>query len=116
MLVHTHTQIHAIYRHIYTLCVSQIYYMMEFEFLPAEMSVTSTTRIRVKREREVAQLCPTLCDPMDCSTLGLPVRHQLLEITQTRVHRVGDAIQPSHLRPFFLPPSIILSQHQGLFT
>ena len=81
MLVHTHTQIHAIYRHIYTLCVSQIYYMMEFEFLPAEMSVTSTTRIRVKSEREVAQLCPTLCDPMDCSMLGLPVHHQLPEIT-----------------------------------
>ena len=55
--------------------------MMEFEFLPAEMSVTSTTRIRVKSEREVAQLCPTLCDPMDCSMLGLPVHHQLPEIT-----------------------------------
>ena len=44
----------------------------------------------------VAQLCPTLCDPMDCSTPGLPVRHQLPELTQTHVHRVGDAIQPSH--------------------
>ena len=44
----------------------------------------------------VAQSCPTLCDPMNCSTPGLPVHHQLLEFTQTHVHRVGDAIQPSH--------------------
>ena len=44
----------------------------------------------------VAQSCPTLCDPMECSTPGLPVHHQLLEFTQTRVHWVGDAIQPSH--------------------
>ena len=44
----------------------------------------------------VAQSCPTLCDPMDCSTPGFPVHHQLLELTQTHVHRVSDAIQPSH--------------------
>ena len=44
----------------------------------------------------VAQSCPTLCNPMNCSTPGLPVHHQLLEFTQTHVHRVGDAIQPSH--------------------
>ena len=44
----------------------------------------------------VAQLCPTLCDPMDCSTPGLPVHHQLPEFTQAHVHRVADAIQPSH--------------------
>ena len=44
----------------------------------------------------VAQSCPTLCDPMDCSTLGFPVHHQLLELTQTHVHGVGNAIQPSH--------------------
>ena len=44
----------------------------------------------------VAQSCPTLCDPMDCSMPGLPVHHQLPEFTQTHVHRVGDAIQPSH--------------------
>ena len=53
----------------------------------------------------VAQLCPTLCDPMNCSTPGLPVHHQLLEFTQTYVHRVSDAIQPSHplSSPFCLP-------------
>ena len=44
----------------------------------------------------VAQSCPTLCDPMNCSTPGLPVHHQLPEFTQTHVRRVGDAIQPSH--------------------
>ena len=44
----------------------------------------------------VAQSCPTLCDPMDCSRPGLPVHHQLPELTQTHVHRVSDAIQPSH--------------------
>ena len=55
----------------------------------------------------VAQLCPTLCDPMNCSTPGLPVQHQLLEFTQTHVHRVGDAIQPSHpLSPLLLLPPI----------
>ena len=62
----------------------------------------------------VAQLCPTLCDPMDCSTPGLPVHHQLPEFTQTQVHWVSDAIQPSH--PLLSPsPAFNLSQHQGPF-
>ena len=63
----------------------------------------------------VAQSCPTLCDPMNCSTPGLPVHHQLPESIQTHVHRVGDAIQPSH--PLSSPslPALNLSQHQGLF-
>ena len=50
----------------------------------------------------VAQSCPILCDPMNRSTPGLPVHHQLPEFTQTQVHRVSDAIQPSH-RPKYLP-------------
>ena len=56
----------------------------------------------------VTQWCPTLCDPTDCNTPGLPVHHQLPELTQTHVHRVGDAIQPSHplSSPLLLPPSI----------
>ena len=58
----------------------------------------------------VAQSCPTLCNPMDCSTPGLPVHHQLPELTQTHVHRVGEAIQSSHpLSPLLLPPSIFPS-------
>ena len=62
----------------------------------------------------VAQSCPTLCDPMDYSVPGFPVHHQLLELAQTHVHRVSDAIQPSH--PLSSPSSALnLSQHQGLF-
>ena len=58
----------------------------------------------------LTQSCPTLCDPMNRSTPGLPVRHQLLESTQTHVHRVGDAIQPSHpLSPLLFLPSIFPS-------
>ena len=63
----------------------------------------------------VAQLCLTLCDHTDRNTPGFPVHHQLLELTQAHVHRVGDAIQPSH--PLSSPslPTFNLSQHQGLF-
>ena len=62
----------------------------------------------------VAQLHPTLCDPVDCCMPGFPVHHQLLEPTQTHIHRVGDAIQPSHpLSSTSLAFS--LSQHQGPF-
>ena len=63
----------------------------------------------------VAQSCLTLCNPMDCSTPGLPVHHQLLELTQTHVHRVGGAIQPSHPLSSPSPPAFNLSQNQGLF-
>ena len=55
----------------------------------------------------VNQSCPTLCDPMNCSTPGLPVHHHLLEFTQTYVHRVGDAIQPSHPLSAPFPPTPI---------
>ena len=61
----------------------------------------------------VALSGPTLCDPMDCSMPGLPVHHQLPELTQIHVHRVGDAIQPSHLLSPPSPPALNLSQHQG---
>ena len=57
----------------------------------------------------VTQSCPTLCDPMDCSTPGLPIHHQLLESTQTHVHWVGDAIQPSHPLSSPSPPTLNLS-------
>ena len=63
----------------------------------------------------VAQSCPTLCDPMNCSTPGLPVHHQLPEFTLTYVHWVSDAIQPSHPLSSPSPPALNLSQHQGLF-
>ena len=63
----------------------------------------------------VAQLCPTLCDSTNHSTPGLPVHHQLPESTQTHVHQVDDAIQPSHPLSSPSPPALNLSQHQGLF-
>ena len=63
----------------------------------------------------VAQSCPTLCNPMNHSMPGLPVHHQLLESTQTHVHWVGDAIQPSHPLSSPSPPALNLSQHQSLF-
>ena len=62
-----------------------------------------------------SQSCPTLCNPMNCSTLGLPVHHQLLEFTHTHVHRGSDAIQPSHPLSSPSPPAPKTSQHQGLF-
>ena len=63
----------------------------------------------------VTQSCLTLCDPMNRSTPGLPVHHQLPEFTQTHIHRVGDAIQPSNPLSSPSPPALNLSQHQGLF-
>ena len=63
----------------------------------------------------VAQLCLTLCDPMDCSTPGFPVLHQLPELAQTHVHRVSDALQPPHLLSSPSPPAFNLSQNQRLF-
>ena len=63
----------------------------------------------------VAQSCPTLCDPMNRSTPGLPVHHQLPEFTQTHVHLVSDAIQPSHLLSSPSPPAPNPYQHQSLF-
>ena len=63
----------------------------------------------------VTQSCPTLYNPMDCSMSGFPVHHQLPELTQTHVHRVRDAIQPSHPLSSPSPPAFNLSQHQGLF-
>ena len=63
----------------------------------------------------VAQLSPTLCHPMDCSTPGFPVHYQLLEPTQTHVRRVSDGSQPSHPLSSPFPPAFNLFQHQGLF-
>ena len=59
--------------------------------------------------------CLTLCNSMDCSTPGFPVLHHLLELAQTHVHQVGGAIQPSHPLSTLSPPTLNLSQHQGLF-
>ena len=63
----------------------------------------------------VIQSCPTLCNPMDCSTLGFPVHYHLLKLAEIHVHWVGDAMQPSHLLSSPSLPAFNLSQHQGLF-
>ena len=63
----------------------------------------------------VAESCPTLCDPINHSTPGLPVHHQLLEFTQTHLHRVSDAIQPSHPLSSPSSPAPNPSRHQSLF-
>ena len=71
--------------------------------------------VRSYQIRSVTQSCPTLWDPMDCSMPGLPIHHQLPKFTQTHVHWVSDAIQPSHPLSSPSPPAFNLSQHQGLF-
>ena len=63
----------------------------------------------------VTQSCPILCDAMDCSMPGFPIHHQIPELTQTHVHLVSDAIQPSHPLSSPSPPAFNLSQHQDLF-
>ena len=84
-----------------------------FSFIPNNIAVLWFWKVLVQFS-SVTQSCPTLCDPMNRRMPGLPVHHQLLEFTQTHLHRVGDAIQPSH--PLSFPsPSPNPSQHQGLF-
>ena len=73
---------------------------------------TKTTKYSVS---SICQSCPTLCDPMNCSTPGLPVHHQLLEFTQNHVHLVGNGIQPSHALSSPSPPVLNLSRHRCLF-
>ena len=96
------------------LTVAQI---MNFLLPNSELKkVGKTTRpFRSDQIRSVVQSCLTLCDPMNRSTPGLPVHHQLPEFTQTRVHQVSDAIQPSHPLLSPSPPAPNPSQHQSLF-
>ena len=79
------------------------------------LSLYQSFKLYSVQSSSVIQSCSTLCDPMDCSTPGLPVHHPLPESTQTHVHWVGDAIQPSHPLLSPSPPAFNLSQHQGLF-
>ena len=77
--------------------------------------VEDSYTIRWDQIRSVAQSCPTLCNPMNRSTPGLPVHHQIPEFTQTHIHWVSDAIQPSHPLSSPSPPAPNPSQHQSLF-
>ena len=117
--LNTHIQTHTY--HIY-ICLYMIY---EYFLQVCSLSFHSLNSIfhRVKvlevlssvQFSSVAQSCPTLCNPMTRSTPGLPVHHQLPEFTQTHVHRVSDAIQPSHPLSSPSPPAPNPSQHQNLF-
>ena len=84
-------------------------------FLTSELLGLSIGRFSSVQFNSVAQSRPTLCDPMNRNTPGLPVHHQLLEFIQTCFHRVSDAIQPSHPRSSPSPPAPNPSQHQSLF-
>ena len=84
-------------------------------FSSATFSHLSADLIRAVQFSSVTQSCLALCNPMNCSTPGLPVHHQLPESTQIHVHRVGDAIQSSHPLSSPSPPAPNPSQHQGLF-
>ena len=85
---------------------------LTFSLLKNELHILNRTSVQFS---SVTQSCPTVCNPMDCSTPGLPIHHQLPEFTQTQVHWVSDAIQPYH--PLLSPsaPAFNLSQHQDLF-
>ena len=88
---------------------------MEFSLHQIFLSYKDTSHNGLVQFSSVTQSCLTLWDPMNGSTPGLPVHHQFPESTQTHVHRVGDAIQPSHPLSSPSPPAFNLSQHQALF-
>ena len=106
-------------------------HVVHFKYIQFHLSITCQF-VKIEKKKSVStfltfcpfstvqfslagQLCPTLCDPMDCSMPGFPVHHQLPELAQTHVHRVSDAIQPPHPLSSPSPPALSLSQHQGLF-
>ena len=95
----------------------KIFWSLETDvgYYPREKRRQDSSKHQSVQFSSVAQSCPTLCDPMNCNTQGLPVHHQLPEFTHTHVHRVGDAIQPSHPLLSPSPPAPNPSQHQGLF-
>ena len=117
--------INALYKNTVPGCIVRLCSLSSFQnnlpsiAFPKMKSVFLTEQFSVFQNQfqfsSAAQLCLTLCDPMDRSTSGLSVHHQLPEFTQTHAHRVGDAIQPSHPLSSPSPPAPNLSQHQGLF-
>ena len=88
-------------------------HLMILTFLSFLIRNASSLEIYSASVESSAQSCLTLCDPMDCSRPGFPIHHQLPELAQTHVHRVGDAIQPSHPLLSPSPPVFSLSQHSG---
>ena len=107
---------HALLQGIFTTQVLNPYLLCLLHWQVGSLPLMpSGNPISVFQIRSVAQLYPTLCDPMNRSTPGLPVHHQLPEFTQTHVHRVSDAIQPSHPLSSPSPFAPNPSQHQSLF-
>ena len=100
-----------ILKKIFSFLVKFYSHFLHFYILHTE-SINISCSVQVS---SVAESYPTLCDPMNRSTPGLPVHHQLPEFTQTHVHRVSEAIQPSHPLSSPSPPAPNPSQHQGLF-
>ena len=94
-----------------------MYFLSNQDRCAKEKTMTSSVNSLLKAVQfsSVAQSCPTLCDPMNRSMPGLPVHHQLQEFTQTHIHRVSDAIQPSHPLSSPSPTAPNPSQHQSLF-
>ena len=89
--------------------------LVNYPFMILNISKSTLYTLYTSDIRSVTQSCPTLCNPMNRSTPGLPVHHQLLDFTQTHVHRVSDAIQPSHPLSSPSPLAPNPSQHQSLF-
>ena len=120
MHTHTHTRSHSctlicIHTHTFTYSHALIHTCVHTQLIQIYMYTSTCTLFSSVQFISGAQSCPTLCDPMNCSTSGLPVHHQPPEFTQTHVHRVGDAIQPSHPLSSPYPPAPNPSQHQSLF-
>ena len=104
--------INALQQHIYE--VNNCTFIMSLSLLKDSSFLIKV--LTISKISSVSQSCLTLCDPMDCSTPGFPVHHQLLELAQTHVvHRLGDAIQLSYLLSSPSSPTFSLSQHQGFF-
>ena len=115
-----HSHCPSIQRTIYSMkdaekCLDHCRELADFVSVLSSVHMHTHSIIGSIQFSSVAQSCPTLCGPMDCSMPGLPVHHQLPEFTQTHVHRVSDAIQPSHPLSSLSPPAPNPSQHQGLF-
>ena len=97
---------------LYITCLVLIYFTTDSFYILTAFIQSSLPSVQFS---SVAQLCPTLCDPKNRSTPGLPVHHQIPEFTQTHVHWVSDAIHPSHPLSSPSPPAPNPSQHQNLF-
>ena len=95
--------------HFYKYSIHPANYLTDYDINYTSILLSTSSIV------QSAQSCPTLCNPKDCSMPGFPVHHQLLELAQTHVHRVSDAIQPFHPLSSPSPPAFNLSQHQGLF-